>query len=104
MAKTRFETLTEVAAKEPKNAFARYGLAMEYVRLARLDEAARAFADLASDLPDYVPTYFQAGKALERLQRQDGARDFYTRGIAAATRAGNDHARDELEGALALLA
>jgi tetratricopeptide (TPR) repeat protein len=103
MPKTRLELLEEAAAKDAKNAFARYGLAMELARLGRLEDAARAFEALATDLPDYVPTYFQAGKNLERLERRDAARDVYARGAAAATRAGNQHAREELEAALALL-
>ncbi len=103
MPKTRLEQLLDIAAKDPKNAFARYGVAMELVRLDRAEEAARAFLDLARDLPDYVPTYLHAARTLEKLDRRDEARDLYARGIAAAPRAGNDHARGELETALALL-
>jgi tetratricopeptide (TPR) repeat protein len=99
--KSRLDMLADVAAKDPKNAFARYGYAMELARLERLDEAAAAFERLAADLPDYVPTYLQGGKALERLGRREAARGLYARGVAAATRARNDHAREELEAALA---
>ena len=63
-----------------------------------------SFRALAGDLPDYTPTYFQAGKVMEQLARTDEARDFYRRGIEAASRAGNTHARDKLEAALGLLA
>ena len=103
MDKTRLDFLSEAAAKDPKNAFARYGVAMELARLGRLDEAGDAFRALAAALPDYVPTYFQAGKVFEKLGRRDDARDFYRRGMDAASRAGNQHAREELEGALSLL-
>jgi tetratricopeptide (TPR) repeat protein len=103
MPKSRLDLLALAAEKDPKNAFARYGLAMELARLGRLEEAAEAFCALAADLPDYVPTYFQAGKTFERLGRADNARDMYERGIAAAARAGNAHARDELEAALRMV-
>lgn len=103
MQKTRLDTLAELAAKDPKNAFARYGLAMELARLGRLAEAGEAMKALAADLPDYLPTYFQAGKIFEKLARTAEARSFYERGIEVAARAGNAHARDELAAALAAL-
>jgi len=101
--KSRIEVLAEAAAKDPKNAFARYGLAMELARLGRDEEAAKAFRALAADLPDYVPAYFQAGRHSEKIGDTEAARDFYRRGIEAATRAGNQHAREEIEAALRLL-
>lgn len=101
--KSRLDTLREIAAKDPKSAFPRYGMAMELTQLERLAEAADAFRSLAGDLPDYVPTYFQAGKVFEKIGDLEAAKDFYRRGIDAATRAGNGHARDEISAALSLL-
>ncbi len=101
--KSRLDALVEAVAKDPKNTFARYGLAMELARAGRTDEARRAFEALAADFPDYVPTYFQAGKLLERAGDLEAARAFYARGVEAAARAGNAHAREELEAALRLL-
>lgn len=102
-AKSKLDFLREIAAKDPKNAFPRYGIAMELARLERLPESADAFRALARDDPAYVPTYFQAGKVLERLGGLEEAKDFYRRGVEAATRAGNAHARDELSAALSML-
>lgn len=102
-AKSKLELLSEIAAKDPKQPFPRYGLAMELMGLGRHEESAEAFRALARDLPDYTPTYFQAGKVMEKLDRLDEARDFYRRGIEAATRSGNHHAREEIEAALSIL-
>lgn len=101
--KTKLEILSEIAARDPRSAFPRYGVAMELASLGRLEEAADAFRRLAEDCAGYVPTYYQAGKVLERLGRADEARAFYRRGIQAAGAAGNRHAREELEAALGLL-
>ncbi len=101
--KSRLDILADALAKDPENTFARYGIAMEYVRLERLDEGARAFADLVERKPDYVPGWFQGGRTLERLKRVEDARRFYERGIAAAVKVGNQHAREELEAALSML-
>lgn len=101
--KTKLERLLEFAAKDAKNPFPRYAVAMELAGLGRLEEASLAFAELARDFPDYVPAYFHAGRTLERLGRAAEARAAYEKGVEVATLAGNRHARDELEEALALL-
>jgi hypothetical protein len=101
--KTRLDALTEIAAKDPKNPFPRYGIAMELANTGREEEAFQAFRALVTDAPGYVATYLMAGKLCEKMGRFDDARDFYRRGIDAAGRAGNQHAREELEGALGML-
>jgi len=101
--KSKLDMLRDFAAKDPKNAFPRYGVAMELAGLGRLEESVETFRALAADVPGYVPLYFHAGKTLERLGREDEAREMYRRGITAAASAGNRHAQDELEAALGLL-
>lgn len=101
--KTRLEVLSEIAAKDPKNPFPRYGIAMELTTLGRDEDAVAAFRGLATEAPEYVATYLMAGKLCEKMGRLDDARDFYRRGISAADRARNQHAREELEGALGML-
>jgi tetratricopeptide (TPR) repeat protein len=97
---TRIEILNQLLAESPSNTFARYGLAMEYVKSGSLDRAMDEFnAVLATD-PAYAAAYFHGGQALEKLGRLDDARDFYRRGIAAS---GDEHARSELQAALDIL-
>ena len=97
---TRIEILNQLLAESPSNTFARYGLAMEYVKSGSLDRAMDEFnAVLATD-PAYAAAYFHGGQALEKLGRLDDARDFYSRGIAAT---GDAHARSELQAALDIL-
>jgi len=90
-------------AQKPRDAFPRYALALEYKNAGRLDDAQAAFAELASLDPSYVPAYLHAGNVLVALGRREEARATYQAGIAVATRAGDTHARGELEGALASL-
>lgn len=95
MEKSRLDILREMLAADPSNTFARYGLAME---LASSDpeEAWRNFEQLLKQQPEYVPTYYQAGKVLLSLGQTEQARDVLGRGIEAAARQGNEHARSEL--------
>ena len=47
--------------------------------------------------------YFHGGQTLERMGREDEAREMYRQGVEAATRVGDGHARAEMQGALDLL-
>ncbi|MEZ4452135.1 MAG: tetratricopeptide repeat protein [Nannocystaceae bacterium] len=95
----RLALLRTVVAQKPTEPFPRYGLAMELRKLGRLGEANAAFAELMGLHPGYVPAYLMAGNTLIQSGDPEGARAVFDRGIAAATAAGDDHARSELLGA-----
>ena len=96
--------LQSFIAQKPRDPFPRYALALEYKNAGRLDEAQQKFAELIELDPGYTATYLHAGNVLVTLGRRDEARTTYEAGIVAAVRAGDTHARGELEGALASLA
>ena len=97
---TRLEKLQEMVAQDPQNAFMRYGLAQELANLDRLEEALAEFQRLIEIKPDYCYAYFHGGRTLERLGRVEEARNLYCRGVEAASRFGDQHARSELQAAL----
>ncbi len=101
---TRLEQLAEFARVNPRDPFPRYGFALELKGQGRLEESADAFAALATDFPDYCPAYLHAGNVLVALHRSDEAASVYRAGIVAATKSRDNHARGELESALAELA
>jgi hypothetical protein len=96
----RVATFLSFIARSPDDPFPRYGLAMEYKARGMLDEARAAFVELIAKFPDYVPTYLHAAGAAETI---DDKRSLLERGIAAATRKSDLHAKKELEAALAEL-
>ena len=104
MPSQRLEILKNMVAQNPTDSFARYGLAMEYAKAGSLEEAVAEYRALLSINPDYAYACYHGGQALEKLGRLDEAREMYTRGIEAAERTGDSHARDELQAALDLLA
>ncbi len=103
MATNRLEILRQMIAQDPKNAFARYGLAMEYSKAGQLDEAVSEFKTLLENDQSYVAAYYHGGQALEKLGLIDDARELYEKGIAACQRTGDAHTRSEIEAALSLL-
>ena len=101
--KTRRQMLEEFVAAKPNDAFARYGLAMECANAGDSAAADENFKALLASHPEYVAAYFQFGQFLARTGRTDLARSTLQAGIATAQRTGDDHARSEMETALAEL-
>jgi tetratricopeptide (TPR) repeat protein len=99
----RLEFLVKLTSAGSEDAFAWYGLAMEYRALERHDEALATFEKLRERTPDYVPMYLMCGQMLEKLGRVADARTWLAAGIEAARQKGDTHAMSELEGALGTL-
>ena len=98
--KSRRQMLEEFVAENPADAFARYGLALECTKLGEHETAVEHFRELLKCHPEYVVGYFQYGQLLAQISRKEEAREVLTRGMAAAQKAGDMHARDEMESLL----
>ena len=103
MATNRVEILKQMVTQDPNNAFARYGLAMEYANSGQLDNAVAEFRTVLQHDEGYAAAYYHGGQALEKLGQLDEARALYEKGIEATTRKGDLHTRAEIEAALSLL-
>jgi predicted Zn-dependent protease len=89
--------LEEFLAKKPDDAFSRYGLALECMNSGDSAAADEHFRALLKRNADYIPGYLMYGQLLVREERTGEARQVLSNGIAAATKAGNQHARSEME-------
>jgi predicted Zn-dependent protease len=98
--KSRRQMLEEVVTAKPDDAFARYGLAMECITGGEDAKAREHFEKLVAAHPDYVPAYYHYGQLLARLSNVGEARRILSTGVQVAQKAGNMHARDELQAAL----
>lgn len=99
----RLQLLTDFLKQSPGDAFARYGLAMEYSKAGQTEQALAEFAMLLEQHPDYTNGYFMAAQTLERSGRTPEARLMLEKGVEAARRTGNKHALSEMSGMLAEL-
>jgi cytochrome c-type biogenesis protein CcmH/NrfG len=97
----RIAMLNEILAQDPNNAFARYGLAMEYSNSGQVEQALEEFNELLAANPDYAAGYFMAAQALMKSDRRGEARTMLENGIVAAQRKGDSHAASEMQGMLA---
>jgi predicted Zn-dependent protease len=97
----RVAWLNEILSQNPSDAFARYGLAMEYSKAGEVERALEEFSKLLTAQPDYTAGYFMAAQTLAKADRLADARKMLTDGIASAKRTGNGHAQSEMEGMLA---
>jgi len=97
---SRIEILQQLLEQNPSSSFARYGLAMEYVKAGQFDRAMEAFEAVVAAEPNYSAAYFHGGQTLEKMGKIDEAREFYRRGIAVTR---DPHALSELEAALDIL-
>jgi predicted Zn-dependent protease len=92
--------LTEILAQNPKDAFARYGLAMEYAGRGEIEPSLTEFGRLLEEHPDYTAGYFMAAQTLAKAERSDEAISRLRQGIASARRTGNQHALNEMQAML----
>jgi tetratricopeptide (TPR) repeat protein len=98
--KSRRQMLEQFIAGKPNDAFARYGLALECAKEGDNPAAENHFRTLLNDHPQYVAGYFQFAQLLTRLGHLDEARKTLSDGIVVAQKAGDMHARDEMQSTL----
>ena len=102
--KTRKQQIEEMLAEDPNDSFLRYGLAMECMNSGDPSAADGHFRALIEFNADYIPAYLMYGQLLARESRNEEARQVLSKGIAAASKKGDEHARSEMEAFLGELA
>lgn len=92
--------LNDILAQSPTDAFARYGLAMEYAGRGETEASLAEFNRLLGQHPEYTAGYFMAAQTLAKAGRTEEAKSRLTEGIASAQRTGNQHAQSEMQAML----
>jgi thioredoxin-like negative regulator of GroEL len=101
--KSRRELLEEFLAADPNDSFSRYALALELEKEERVGEAIDQLKDVVARDPGYVAAYYHLGRMLARAGQVEQARGVYTSGLDAASRAGDQKTRSEIQDALDML-
>ena len=97
---SRIEKLLAFIESSGKDSFLQHALALEYIKIGDDEKARNLFNELLLREPSYVGSYYHLGKLLERVGDLEKAFRIYQRGMEEAKRAGDQHALNELRGAL----
>ena len=100
MSVNKVDAFKEILAQSPDDAFARYGLAMEYRQRGEGDLALEQFDELQKRHPDYTAGHQMAAQTLLANGKIQEAEQRLQIGIASARRTRNQHALAEMEGML----
>lgn len=102
-AEERLKKLQEMEAQKPGDTFLNYAIALEYVNAGRDNEAQTIFETLLQKNSDYIATYYQFGKLLERNGANEKAIVVYKQGIELAKKMNDRKNLGELNEALMML-
>jgi Tfp pilus assembly protein PilF len=99
----RMRQLEQMLQRQPDDPFLLYGMAMEFKKADQPRQALDYFDRVLRRDPNYCYAYYQRAQVHESLGDVDAAKRSLREGVEAADRAGDGHARQEIEAALALL-
>ena len=97
MTDTKLETFRRMAAKNPENALARFGLANEAMKAGLYEEARAELETYLARHDDEGNGWGRLAECLERLGRRDEARAALHQGIDASNRFGHPSMAAEFE-------
>lgn len=100
---TRREMLEEFVATDPNDSFSRYALALELEKEGRAGDAVSQLQEVVSRDETYVAAYYHLGRMLAKAGKEEEALTAYKRGLDAATKAGDQKTRNEIQEAIEML-
>jgi tetratricopeptide (TPR) repeat protein len=100
---TRREMLEEFIAADPDDSFSRYALALELEKEQRPGEAIARLQEVLGRDENYVPAYYHLGRMLAKDGKDEEALAIYRRGLEAASQAGDQKTRNEIQEAIDML-
>ncbi len=98
MKPSRLEQLIGFWQEDPDDPFILYALATEY-RDSEPDKALLFYQKLLDEHPNYVGTYYHAGKLFAQMGQADKADETFRKGLSISMQAGDGNARRELQNA-----
>ncbi len=81
-----FQQVLEI---DPNDQVANFGLGSIFFEQKKFNEALSPLQRVIENYPDYSAAYLALGKTLEKLERNEEAKDIYEKGIAAASKKGD---------------
>jgi Tfp pilus assembly protein PilF len=95
----RIARIQEMLQSNPKDAFLRHALALEWIKIGNEAEAQGLFEVILTEDPTYIGSYYHLAKLLERIGETATAIQWYEKGMEAAKAAKDQHSYNELQSA-----
>jgi tetratricopeptide (TPR) repeat protein len=102
-ASERFIQLQQMLKDEPNDLFLNYSIAMEYLSAGDIQKAIKAFQRTLQLKPDYIPAFYQLGKAYESISEMEKALSYYRQGLDLARLQKNNKSVNEFGEAIFML-
>ena len=96
----RLQQLESLLEEDANDTFLLFAIAKEYESGGDLEQALLHYKKLKSADPNYVGLYYHLGKLYVRTNQPDAALETYEMGMVVAKKATDNHAFNELRGAL----
>lgn len=97
---SRLKQLQQFLEQNPDDSFITFAIAKEYEKLGDMDNALAHYLSIESKDSDYVGLYYHLGKLYENQADTEKALLTYKKGMAVAKKANDNHAYNELAGAV----
>ncbi|MFA9477253.1 tetratricopeptide repeat protein [Phycisphaerales bacterium AB-hyl4] len=97
----RLTQLRKLYDVDPKDPFVSYGIALEHAKQGETDEALRWLDQTLTIDAQYCYAYFQKGRLLSEVGRDEEAKAALREGVQQAQQAGDAHAASEISELLA---
>jgi len=97
---SRLEQLQQFLADSPGDTFITFAIAKEYEKLGETEKALAHYLDIETNDNDYVGLYYHLGKLYVTQNNLEKATATYQKGMAVAKKINDNHAYNELAGAL----
>lgn len=95
----RIEQLKIFLKNNPDDCFLNHALALENIKVGKLEEGKTIFVKNLQHDVKYLATYYHLGKAYEALKENDEAMAIYEQGMKVAKEANDMHTYNELQAA-----
>jgi len=101
--KNKIKELAANVKANPDDSFAKFVLALEFIKQDDLEKARLFFENIYQNDPEYVGVYYHLGKLYERMEQLEKASKIYREGIEAAAAQNEKRTLKELKESLATL-
>lgn len=104
MVSKRLAQLLELLKNRPEDTFLHYACMLEYMQSGQVEGAERQLNYLLEHHPDYLGTYYQAGRFFQQRGQPERAAVLFSAGLKLARERGDAKTAAELQSAMEELA